>query len=236
MTMSTLGSEKINVGREGLGPARVATWVRATDALLAAGIVAALRQQPGVRVLEDDPLKDGPVKDDTEPGPAVAIVAGDQVDAELLQVVRSTLRNGCPRVVLIAGRLDDTSVFTALEAGVCGMLRREEVTTDQLVRAVEAAASGHGSMPPDVLGRVLDQVGRLQRQVLSPRGLTMSPLRKREIDVLRLLADGADTAEIARELAYSERTIKSIIHDVTVRLGLKNRTHAVAYAVREGLI
>jgi DNA-binding NarL/FixJ family response regulator len=166
----------------------------------------------------------------------VAIVAGDQVDAELLQVVRSTLRNGCPRVVLIAGRLDDTSVFTALEAGVCGMLRREEVTTDQLVRAVEAAASGHGSMPPDVLGRVLDQVGRLQRQVLSPRGLTMSPLRKREIDVLRLLADGADTAEIARELAYSERTIKSIIHDVTVRLGLKNRTHAVAYAVREGLI
>jgi DNA-binding NarL/FixJ family response regulator len=233
MTMSMLGSENVRSSREARGPARVSTWVRATDALLAAGIVAALRQQPGIRIHEDGAAPDGGV----DPGgPAVAIVAGDQVDAELLQVVRSTLRNGCPRVILIAGRLDDTSVFTALEAGVCGMLRREEVTTDQLVRAVEAAASGHGSMPPDVLGRVLDQVGRLQRQVLSPRGLTMSPLRKREIDVLRLLADGADTAEIARELAYSERTIKSIIHDVTVRLGLKNRTHAVAYAVREGLI
>jgi DNA-binding NarL/FixJ family response regulator len=230
--MSTLGSANVTSGHESRGPVRVSTWVRATDSLLAAGIVAALRQQPGVRLLDDGPPPDGSGAGTS----AVAIVAGDQVDAELLQLVRSTLRNGCPRVVLIAGRLDDTSVFTALEAGVCGMLRREDVTTDQLARAVEAAASGHGSMPPDVLGRVLDQVGRLQRQVLSPRGLTMSPLRKREIDVLRLLADGADTAEIARELAYSERTIKSIIHDVTVRLGLKNRTHAVAYAVREGLI
>jgi DNA-binding NarL/FixJ family response regulator len=230
MTISALSGETTTAGRDALRPSpRVSTWVRATDGLLAAGIVAALRQQPGIRIRED--------ASGAEPGePGVAIVAGDQVDEELLQLVRATLRNGCPRVVLIAGRLDDTSVFTALEAGVCGMLRREEVTTDHLVRAVEAAASGHGSMPPDVLGRVLDQVGRLQRQVLSPRGLTMSPLRKREIDVLRLLADGADTAEIARELAYSERTIKSIIHDVTVRLGLKNRTHAVAYAVREGLI
>jgi DNA-binding NarL/FixJ family response regulator len=232
MTMSTLGSLNVTSSGGSHVPVRVSTWVRATDGLLAAGIVAALRQQPGLRILDNGPSGDEPEVD----GPSVAIVAGDQVDAELLQLVRATLRNGCPRVVLIAGRLDDTSVFTALEAGVCGMLRREDVTTDQLTRAVEAAASGHGSMPPDVLGRVLDQVGRLQRQVLSPRGLTMSPLRKREIDVLRLLADGADTAEIARELAYSERTIKSIIHDVTVRLGLKNRTHAVAYAVREGLI
>ena len=229
MTISALGGQSTAAIRDGiLASPRVSTWVRATDGLLAAGIAAALRQQPGIRLSEDGT---------PEPGEqVVAIVAGDQVDDALLQLVRTTLRNGCPRVVLIAGRLDDTSVFTALEAGVCGMLRREDVTTDNLVRAITAAASGHGSMPPDVLGRVLDQVGRLQRQVLSPRGLTMSPLRKREIDVLRLLADGADTAEIARELAYSERTIKSIIHDVTVRLGLKNRTHAVAYAVREGLI
>jgi DNA-binding NarL/FixJ family response regulator len=213
-------------------PQRVSTWVRATDPLLAAGIVAGLRQQPGVR-LRDDPM-DTPIEPDHEP--RVAIVAGDQVDEELLRLVRTTLRNGCPKVVLIAGRLDDTGVFTALEAGVCGMLRREGVTPDQLARAVQSAADGHGSMPPDVLGRVLNQVGRMQRQVLSPRGWTMSPLRKREIDVLRLLAEGADTAEIASELEYSERTIKSIIHDVTVRFGLRNRTHAVAYAVREGLI
>jgi DNA-binding NarL/FixJ family response regulator len=232
-SMQTLPAVPANslAGNGFVPPQRVSTWVRATDPLLAAGIVAGLRQQPGVR-LRDDPM-DAP---DLDGEFRVAIVAGDQVDEELLRIVRTTLRNGCPKVVLIAGRLDDASVFTALEAGVCGMLRREGVTPDELARAVQSAANGHGSMPPDVLGRVLNQVGRMQRQVLSPRGWTMSPLRKREIDVLRLLAEGADTAEIASELEYSERTIKSIIHDVTVRFGLRNRTHAVAYAVREGLI
>jgi DNA-binding NarL/FixJ family response regulator len=54
--------------------------------------------------------------------------------------------------------------------------------------------------------------------------------------VLRLVADGLDTTEIARRMAYSERTVKNVIHDVTTRLNLRNRSHAVAYAVREGLI
>ena len=52
-------------------------------------------------------------------------------------------------------------------------------------------------MPPDLLGRLLTQVGRLQRQVLDPRGLTFSGLATREVQVLRLVADGYDTTEIA---------------------------------------
>lgn len=209
------------------GAGRIATLVRATDPLLRAGMIAQLRHEPGIElVAEAAGAADG----------AVAVLAGDEVNPELLQLVRATLRHGHTRVVLVAGRLDDAGVFAALEAGVCGIVSREEVSTESLTRALRAAAKGHGSVPPDVLGRILDQVGRLQRQVLAPRGLTLSPLRKREIDVLELLAEGADTAEIARVLAYSERTIKNIIHDVTVRLGLKNRTHAVAYAIREGLI
>ena len=72
--------------------------------------------------------------------------------------------------------------------------------------------------------------------MLSPRGLTFSGLTEREAAVLRLLADGYDTAEVGRRLFYSERTVKNIIHDVTSRLELRNRAHAVAYAIREGLI
>jgi DNA-binding NarL/FixJ family response regulator len=58
----------------------------------------------------------------------------------------------------------------------------------------------------------------------------------REIRVLRLVADGKDTKEIARELSYSERTVKNVLHDVTTRFQLRNRSQAVAYALREGLI
>jgi len=82
----------------------------------------------------------------------------------------------------------------------------------------------------------MTQVGQLQRQVLAPRGLTFSGLTERELAVLRLLADGHDTAEVGRQLFYSERTVKNIVHDVTSRLELRNRTHAVAYALRQGLI
>jgi DNA-binding NarL/FixJ family response regulator len=67
-------------------------------------------------------------------------------------------------------------------------------------------------------------------------GLNLGGLSAREIDVLRLAADGFDTGEIALKLSYSKRTVTNILHDVTSRFHLTNRTHAVAYAIREGLI
>ena len=116
------------------------------------------------------------------------------------------------------------------------MLRRSEADADRVVEAVLTAAKGDGSVPPDLLGRLLDQMSRLQRQVLAPRGLSLSGFTDREVDVLRLLGEGWDTAEIAGKLAYSERTVKNVIHDITARHQLRNRSHAVAYAVRQGLI
>jgi DNA-binding NarL/FixJ family response regulator len=61
-------------------------------------------------------------------------------------------------------------------------------------------------------------------------------LSERERDVLRLAADGFDTEEIAVKLAYSKRTVTSVLHDVVTRYQLRNRSHAIAYAIREGLI
>jgi DNA-binding NarL/FixJ family response regulator len=58
----------------------------------------------------------------------------------------------------------------------------------------------------------------------------------REAEVLRLVADGLETREIAEQLCYSQRTVKGILHDVTSRFQLRNRAHAVAFALREGLI
>ncbi len=69
------------------------------------------------------------------------------------------------------------------------------------------------------------------RPVAAPAGLS-----NREREVLSLIADGLSTREVAAELAYSERTIKSVLQDVTVRLQVRNRTQAVAYAVRKGWI
>nr|WP_269327708.1 helix-turn-helix transcriptional regulator [Kineosporia mesophila] len=79
-------------------------------------------------------------------------------------------------------------------------------------------------------------MAELQRVVLIPRGLTPSGLERREVEVLALIADGLDTAEIAERMQYSERTVKNILSGVMARLGLRNRSHAVAYALRAGLL
>jgi DNA-binding NarL/FixJ family response regulator len=118
---------------------------------------------------------------------------------------------------------------------VSGLVRRNSEPAI-LERALRGAADGDGTLPPDLLGRLLTQVGRLQQQVLSPRGLTLGGLTEREVAVLRLIADGLDTAEVGRRLYFSERTVKNVIHDVTTRFDLRNRSQAVAYAIRQGLI
>jgi DNA-binding NarL/FixJ family response regulator len=70
----------------------------------------------------------------------------------------------------------------------------------------------------------------------APPTLSVAGLTKRERDVLALVAEGYSTREVSTRLCYSERTIKNVIQEVTVRLNVRNRTQAVAYAVRNGWI
>jgi DNA-binding NarL/FixJ family response regulator len=209
----------------------IATTIVTSDPVVRAGLLAQLRPRPEIVIVDGDAWHGDQVVH-----PHVALVAGENVDENLIKLVRSNARNGHRRVIILASHLDTNAVFTALEAGASAFLRREQATADELVRVIVAAAHGEGSIPPEMLGEVLQNLGRLQRQVLVPRGLSLAPLTDREVAVLRLLSEGFAVAEISHELSYSERTIKSIIHDVTLRLGLRNRTHAVAYALREGLI
>ncbi|MEI7744327.1 MAG: response regulator transcription factor [Chloroflexota bacterium] len=206
--------------------ARIPVYVCSADPLSRAGIASQLRKAQGFGVVTETELTDD----------VVALVVADDLDNAVLADLRGLRGRGIRRVVLLVAKVDDRGLLAAAEAGVTGVLRRSEATAGNLVAALRSAAAGEGTLPPDLLGRLLRQVGQLQRQVLSPRGLTFSGLTEREAEVLRLLAEGYDTAEVGRKLFYSERTVKNIIHDVTSRLELRNRAHAVAYAIREGLI
>lgn len=195
------------------------------DPVTRAGIEAQLRREPDIILTGDSQPDDG-----------VVLLVTEDIDGATTHAIRQVQAGGRRRVVLLAGRIDDAGLMAAVEAGVCGVVRRSTATPAALAGAIRSAAVGDGTLPPDLLGRLLSQVGRLQRQVLMPRGLTLGGLTEREVSVLRLLADGYDTAEVGRRLYYSERTVKNVIHDITSRLELRNRAHAVAYAIREGLI
>lgn len=213
-------------GRPVASTERIQVFVAATDPVSRAGIASQLRSHHELEIVEERQVD----------AQVVALVVADQMDEATAQIIRSLKRRGVERVVLVVTRVDDTGLLSALEAGARGVLRRNEATPEHLAEAIRAAAGGEGALSPDLLGRLLDQVGRLQQQVLNPRGLSFAVLTDREIRVLKLLAEGFDTTEVGRQLFHSERTVKNIVHDVTSRLNLRNRTQAVAYALRQGLI
>ena len=229
MAMTVDRADRAGAQRGGAHPGvtqRAKVFIYANDPISQAGVASQLRPRPEVQLVDAEEL------DQAE----VAVVVTECVDEEVLRVLRAVRRGSVPRTVLIAAALDDTAVVTAAEAGVSALVRRSELTPERLVSVILKARDGGAEMPADLLAGLLGQVGRLQRQVLAPRGLRFSGLSDREVEVLRLVAEGLDTGEIARQLAFSERTIKSVLHDVTTRLQLRNRAHAVAFAVREGFI
>ncbi|MEU9315729.1 MULTISPECIES: response regulator transcription factor [unclassified Streptomyces] len=206
---------------------RITVALRAQDPISQAGVASQLRTRPEVSVTEWGEGDDSP---------RIVIVVVDTVDEAVLTMLRHIQRTSASRTVLVTTDIDEQKLVSAAECGVAGVVRRSESTPEHLVQVIGTVARGEGHLPSDLLGRLLEEVGRLQGQVLGPRGLHFTGLAAREVDVLRLVAEGYDTADIATKLAYSERTIKNVLHSVMTRLQLRNRSHAVAYAMRQGLI
>jgi DNA-binding NarL/FixJ family response regulator len=202
---------------------RIPVVVRGTDSMSRMGVSATLRYEVEIQLLTDF----------TEPEEGVAVVIGDTLDEELLQVLRSLRTEGCRRVVLVIRALADEEMLEAIELGVTVLVWRSEVSAPKMVHAIQRASIGEPDLPPDLLNRFLSHVARAQRDGTTHTAFPAG-LGEREVAVLRLVADGLDTKEIADLLSYSERTIKNILHDITNRFHLRNRSHAVAYAMREG--
>jgi DNA-binding NarL/FixJ family response regulator len=207
-------------------PDDIAVAVRSVDPLTRAGAQSYLRHTPGLKVV-DPPGRESVVLVLTQR-------LDEMTDAELRRLTGEPGR----RVVLVADRLREPELLTVLEYGVRAIVWRADATPSRLERAIRAAARGKSQLPLDLLGQLVANVGRTRRAAMSElsAAVPMVGLTLREIDVLRLLADGLNTQQIADKLAYSERTIKSVLSRLMTRMQFRNRVHAVAYALREGYI
>lgn len=163
----------------------------------------------------------------------VVVVAAAKLTTEVADGLRRAAGETPVPVVLVLDDITGIDVLTVAECRAVAVLPRAAATGDRILRSVLAAAAGGGVMPPTMVTELLEHVRRLRESLLSPGAGLLTP---REIDVLRLIADGMDTAEIATTLSYSERTVKKVFYSLTARLNLRNRPHAVAYALRQGMI
>ena len=200
--------------------------VVALDPVLEAGIKSTLFACPDVSV--------------TVPGeePRVVVMIVDRFARAELDMLRATRDTSArPAVVLVASELAPGDALHALAAGARGLLRRREADSHRLARAVLAAARGDCVLPPDLLDQLLDHSAAPGRGTAGAQpDWAAASLSARERSVLRMVADGHETSEIATRLAYSQRTVTTVVHDITQRFRLRNRAHAVAYALRAGLL
>jgi DNA-binding NarL/FixJ family response regulator len=140
------------------------------------------------------------------------------------------------RVLALTTFDDDEDVFAALRAGAVGYLLKD-VPSERLVEGILAAARGESVLQPSVAAKVVARFAGMPEDGAAPRPQPLVvPLSDRELDVLRLLADGGSNREIAGALFLAEGTVKNHVTNVLAKLGARDRTQAALRARALGLV
>jgi len=135
------------------------------------------------------------------------------------------------QVIILTSYHDDEHIFPAIRAGALSYILKD-VSSGELAEIVRKAARGEAVMHPHVAARVMQELrgGPRANAQLS------SELSERELEVLRLIADGLNNTEIAERLVISEHTVKRHVSNILSKLHLADRTQAAVYAWREGVV
>jgi NarL family two-component system response regulator LiaR len=136
----------------------------------------------------------------------------------------------CPsRVLVITSFAEDDQIFPAIKAGALGYLLKDS-SPQELVQAIRDVNRGEPSLAPTIALKLMNEINR--EQELPP---TKDPLTERELDVLKLIAQGCSNREISEQLSLSERTVGKYTSNILDKLHLANRTQAALYALRTGV-
>jgi NarL family two-component system response regulator LiaR len=133
------------------------------------------------------------------------------------------------RVLVLTSFAEDAKVFPAIKAGALGYLLKDSDSED-LIHAIHQVYRGEPSLPPAIARKVLLELAHPPNRPPTPE-----PLTQREVDVLRLVAQGRSNREIADQLVVTEWTVRSHVSNILSKLQLASRTQAALYALREGL-
>jgi DNA-binding NarL/FixJ family response regulator len=203
-------------------------------------------------ILTDDVLAGDAVQGYLRTATGIRLAAQDQMEAaDVIVVITATLTEQLldrmkqaqqatvatrQCMVLISHPPTERFLALAFRYGVVSIVPRGAATRGSIVAAVLASANGSAVLPGPAARWLADASRDFQEIAQAAHGISSGGLTAREVDVVRLVALGLPTNEIAARLNYAERTIKNIIRDMLDRHQLHNRAHAVAYAYRTGAI
>lgn len=190
-----------------------------------------------------DALPDFVVVANAESGEAAVRLALEHVpDVALMDLVMPGMdgveatrkvKSVSPRtqIVVLTSYHQDEHIFPALQAGAISYLLKD-VKMEELADAIRRAARGEATLHPQIASRVIQEFHGARHTEFNP----FTELTSREMDVLRLIANGMTNSRIAKELVISENTVKGHVSNILSKLQLADRTQAAVYAWQQGIV
>ena len=196
------------------------------------GVRAFLEKQPDISVVGEAVSGAEALRLAAELAPDVTLMDLVMPEMDGVETTRR-LKQVSPRsqVIILTSYHDDEHIFPAIRAGALSYVLKD-VSSGELVEIVRKAARGEAVMHPHVAARVMEEL-RGGPRVQTPFS---SDLSERELETLRLIAEGLNNSEIAERLVISEHTVKRHVSNILSKLHLVDRTQAAVYAWREGVV
>jgi NarL family two-component system response regulator LiaR len=196
------------------------------------GVRAFIETQPDIMVVAEAESGEAAIKLAAEHAPDVVLMDLVMPGMDGVEATR-LVKQVSPRtqVIVLTSYHQDEHIFPAIRAGALSYLLKD-VEPRELADAVRKAARGEATLHPRVASRVVQELHGARRDATNP----FTELSQRELDVLRLIADGLSNADIAERLIISDKTVKSHVSNILNKLHLADRTQAAVFAWREGVV
>ena len=189
----------------------------------------------GMAVVGEAADGDGAVTLARELAPDIVVIDLKMPNASGIDALRQILTaSPHAQVVVLTVSADQADVLEALTAGACSYLLKD-TQADELVGGIRQAAGGHAVLSREVARALVARV-RTDDHATEQAGSDGLALTARELEVIRLIANGSDNAAIGRELSISRHTVKQYVTNIFEKLGVNSRVQAAVYAVRKGLV
>ncbi len=219
-----------------IAPDAIRVLICDDHALFRRGLVMVLESEDGVEVVGEAEDGEEAIRRAEELAPDVVLmdvrmpkVSGIEATRAIAEVVPSA------KILMLTVSDEEDDLYDAIKAGATGYLLKE-ISIEEVASAIRSVVSGQSLISPSMASKLLSEFTNLAKKADEKQAVPSPRLTERELEVLKLVAQGMSNREIAGELFISENTVKNHVRNILEKLHLHSRMEAVVYAVREKLL
>jgi DNA-binding NarL/FixJ family response regulator len=205
-------------------------------ALFRRGLIMVLESEDGIEVVAEAEDGEEAVRKAAEFAPDVVLmdvrmprVSGIAATREIATVIPTA------KILMLTVSDEEDDLYEAVKAGATGYLLKE-ISIEEVADAIRAVTQGQSLISPSMASKLLTEFNSLAKRAEEKQQVPVPRLTERELEVLKLVAQGMSNREIAEQLFISENTVKNHVRNILEKLHLHSRMEAVVYAVREKLL